>query len=182
MAPENQGDIADGNGSPFDMRTELGRIARTVVVDLDGTLMTPPRPIIDADGDLRTDGEPEPGAVEAMRTLHAAGWRIVVSSSRTWDRWGPRRLVWIDQIRAWLERYAIPFDEVFIGAGKPAASCLHRRPGHPLRAQLARYRGRARDARGAVGRAVAGGQDRPLRSTRHAALNPSGSWPGPPRG
>lgn len=122
MAPENQGDIADGNGSPFDMRTELGRIARTVVVDLDGTLMTPPRPIIDADGDLRTDGEPEPGAVEAMRTLHAAGWRIVVSSSRTWDRWGPRRLVWIDQIRAWLERYAIPFDEVFIGAGKPAAT------------------------------------------------------------
>lgn len=122
MAPENHEAITDGRGSPFDMRTELGRIARTVVVDLDGTLMTPPRPIIDAEGELRTDGEPEPGAVDAMRTLHAAGWRIVVSSSRTWDRWGPRRLVWIEQIRTWLERHDIPFDEVFVDAGKPAAA------------------------------------------------------------
>lgn len=104
------------------MRSELSRIARTVVVDLDGTLMTPPRPILDAEGELRTDGEPEPGAVEAMRVLHAAGWRIVVSSSRTWDRWGPRRFTWIEHIRAWLEGHDIPYDEVFVGAGKPAAA------------------------------------------------------------
>ena len=84
--------------------------------------MTPPRPILDAAGELRTDGVPEPGAVDAMRTLHAAGWRIVVSSSRTWDRWGPRRLAWIDAIRAWLEGHDIPYDEVFVGAGKPAAA------------------------------------------------------------
>lgn len=106
----------------FDMRLELRRIAATVVVDLDGTLMTPPRPIVDEAGELRTDGEPEPGAIEAMRALHAAGWRIVVSSSRTWDRWGPRRLDWIEAIESWLEQHAIPYDEVFAGAGKPAAA------------------------------------------------------------
>lgn len=38
------------------------------------------------------------------------------------ERWGPRRLVWIDQIRAWLERHDIPYDEVFVDAGKPAAA------------------------------------------------------------
>lgn len=121
MTNEKPGAGTDGPPA-FDMRAELGRIARTVVVDLDGTLMTPPRPILDAAGDLRTDGDPEPGAVDAMHTLHAAGWRIVVSSSRTWDRWGPRRLAWIDAIGAWLEGHDIPYDEVFIGAGKPAAA------------------------------------------------------------
>jgi len=119
----NEKSLPGPDGSPaFDMRTELRRIAATVVVDLDGTLMTQPRPIVDQAGELRTDGEPEPGAIEAMRTLHAAGWRIVVSSSRTWDRWGPRRLDWIEAIKAWLERHAIPYDEVFAGAGKPAAA------------------------------------------------------------
>lgn len=121
MANEKREAGTDGPPT-FDMRAELGRIARTVVVDLDGTLMTPPQPILDAAGELRTDGEPEPGAVEAMQALHAAGWRIVVSSSRTWDRWGPRRLVWVDAIRAWLDRHAISYDEVFVGAGKPAAA------------------------------------------------------------
>lgn len=104
------------------MEAELRRIAATVVVDLDGTLMTPPRPIVDAAGELRTDGEPEPGAVDALRALHAAGWRIVVSSSRTWERWGPRRHGWIEEIRDWLERNGIPYDEVFVDAGKPAAA------------------------------------------------------------
>lgn len=105
-----------------DMAAELRRIAATIVIDLDGTLMTPPRPILDEAGELRTDGTPEPGAVDAMRALHAAGWRIVVSSSRTWDRWGPRRIAWIDAIRDWLERHEIPYDEVFVDAGKPAAA------------------------------------------------------------
>jgi hypothetical protein len=106
----------------FDMRAELRRIASTVVVDLDGTLMTPPRPILDASGDLRTDGEPEPGAVEAMRAMHAAGWRLVVSSSRTWDRWGSQRLAWADAIKVWLDVHGMPYDEVFVGSGKPAAA------------------------------------------------------------
>ena len=57
-----------------------------------------------------------------MRALHAAGWRIVVSSSRTWDRWGPRRHDWIEQIEAWLASHGIPYDEVFVDAGKPAAA------------------------------------------------------------
>jgi len=122
MAKEKQAAAGANDELPFDMTSELRRIARTVVVDLDGTLMTPPRPILDGAGELRTDGEPEPGAVDAMRKLHAAGWRIVVSSSRTWDRWGPRRLAWIDAIRAWLEVHDIPYDEVFVGAGKPAAA------------------------------------------------------------
>lgn len=120
---EDEKSVANSDGSPgLDMRIELRRIARTVVVDLDGTLMTPPRPILDDAGELRTDGDPEPGAVEAMRELYAAGWRIVVSSSRTWDRWGSQRLAWIEAIRGWLERHAIPYDEVFVGAGKPAAA------------------------------------------------------------
>lgn len=120
---ENRKSDPTSSGSlAFEMQAELRRIARTVVVDLDGTLMTPPRPILDDAGELRTDGDPEPGAVDAMRALHAAGWRIVVSSSRTWDRWGPPRLAWIDAIGGWLERHDIPYDEVFVAAGKPAAA------------------------------------------------------------
>lgn len=123
QAAMTDGERSGGTGvAHLDMRAELRRIASTVVVDLDGTLMTPPRPILDASGDLRTDGEPEPGAVEAMQLMHAAGWRIVVSSSRTWDRWGPQRLVWADAIRAWLDAHEIPYDEVFVGSGKPAAA------------------------------------------------------------
>ncbi len=122
MSKQKQAATSGDGGMALDMGAELRRIASTVVVDLDGTLMTPPRPILDAAGELRTDGEPEPGAVEAMRALHAAGWRIVVSSSRTWDRWGPRRHVWVEQIRDWLERNGIPYDEVFVDAGKPAAA------------------------------------------------------------
>lgn len=88
---------------------------RVAAIDFDGTLYER-RPLYE-------EPDPQPGAVEAMRRLRAAGYRIVVFTSRLSPSWlaetnfteSDQR----DRIESVLRRDGIPFDEVT--ADKPPA-------------------------------------------------------------
>lgn len=81
---------------------------RVVAVDFDATLY-PWRPIYE-------QPDPLPGAVSAMKRLKAAGYRIVIFTSRLSPTWlatrkydaGEQR----DLIEGMLKRDGIPFDEI----------------------------------------------------------------------
>jgi hypothetical protein len=81
---------------------------RVACIDLDGTLY-PRRP-------LHEQPDPLPGAYEAMCRLKAAGYRIVVFTSRLSPTWlasaNYTASDQVDRIEAMLRRDGIPFDEV----------------------------------------------------------------------
>lgn len=88
---------------------------RTVVVDLDGTIARPAWPEI---------GDPMPGVQEALGHLQTQGYRIVVHTCRTSaEASNPRRLdlertpaqkrMEIAKVERWLDRHAIPYDQVW---------------------------------------------------------------------
>lgn len=98
---------------------EIAARYRTVAVDFDGTLI----PFADL-GDgyrLLVNGEPEPGAREALTRLRDHGFRVVIHSSRAWEGYGMRRVGFTLDMKNWLDRHEIPYDEIHIGEGKPPA-------------------------------------------------------------
>lgn len=66
---------------------------------------------------------PVPGAREGLTALRAAGHKITIFSSRLERRVSPVGQVaqesQLDEVRDWLDRYAIPYDT--IASGKPIA-------------------------------------------------------------
>lgn len=77
------------------MAHKLNNSARTIAVDFDGVIAN-----YDGYKGHGVLGEPRPDVVEALRTLRAEGWKIVVHTTRGWD-----------EIKDYLARYDIPYDE-----------------------------------------------------------------------
>lgn len=89
---------------------------KVAAIDFDGTIVPW--------GPLMGDKDPEPGAVEALRAIKAAGYRIVIFTSRLSKRWArsvvgdePWRVtVFLNEqeeyVRSTLTRHDIPFDEI----------------------------------------------------------------------
>lgn len=91
-----------------DLRTYAPMAGRVICVDFDKTLY-PWAPLYE-------QPDPLPGAVEAMKRLKAAGYRLVILTSRLSPQWlasvaytdGEMR----DLVEGMLRRDGIPFDEV----------------------------------------------------------------------
>jgi hypothetical protein len=79
----------------------------TIAIDFDGTLCEHRYPEC---------GPPRPAVVEAVRALHAMGWRVVVQSCRAQADDGL-----LVEMAAWLAEHGVPCDEIWRGAGKPFA-------------------------------------------------------------
>lgn len=89
---------------------------KVAAIDFDGTIVPW--------GPLMGDKDPEPGAVEALRAIKAAGYHIVIFTSRLSKRWArsvvgdePWRVtVFLNEqeeyVRSTLTRHDIPFDEI----------------------------------------------------------------------
>lgn len=84
-----------------------------VCVDVDGTIY----PLVG----LMEAPRPFPGAIEALRALHAAGWRIVMFTSRLSPRWlraefgrywRRARAAQLDYMASLLARDGIPYAEI----------------------------------------------------------------------
>lgn len=87
-----------------------GRI--TLAIDFDGTICEHEFPRI---------GEVKLGAVKAIQALDKAGFRIVIHTCRVnpeLDVDGKR----LKETEAWLKEQEIPYDEIWMGKGKPIAS------------------------------------------------------------
>lgn len=90
---------------------------KTIVVDFDGVLHWYRKGW--SDGSIYD--EPTPGAQDAMRELLAAGFSVVVFSTRALDRVvrGMVQEGQSDLMRAWLYRHGFPQLEIWKEAGKP---------------------------------------------------------------
>ena len=87
-----------------------------VCVDLDGTIAE-----WDPNGfDVEVIGNPLPGAVEFMQTL-AKNAMVVIYSCRT-NSLVDSPMVAKTRIIDWLRENDIPFDDVYVGQGKPLAN------------------------------------------------------------
>src|SRR5262245_12439618 len=78
--------------------------ARTVCIDLDGTVCRP-------SPDAYAQAEPMDGAAEALRELRRLGWVVVLYTARHFNHWK----VTMD----WLAAHAIEYDQIVFG--KPPA-------------------------------------------------------------
>lgn len=115
------------------------RKTETIAVDLDGTLAGYET------WDAKNIGEPLDGAREFLIALKSAGFRILIYSVRTNCNELPPTRNEVDQLRVnlrleghgiiegharglaarietWLSRHGMPYDEVYVGEGKPRAA------------------------------------------------------------
>lgn len=95
---------------------------KSIAVDLDGVLAR-------YDGWRGVDhiGEPLPGAAEFLRRLKAMGARVVIYTTRTnADPAVSERRESVEmltqRVRLWLDAHGLPYDEIYVGQGKPLAS------------------------------------------------------------
>ena len=83
--------------------------SKTLCIDFDDTIRN------------RSNDLPISGVVEALSKLQKKGYRIVISSARiNVKMWGELAHFRIDDIKNWLNKYNIPYDDVV--AYKPAAN------------------------------------------------------------
>lgn len=91
---------------------------RALVVDVDGTLCAVKRP-----GGSYRDVVPEPRMIAELRHRHAAGWRIILCSSRGMrshdGNLGEINRAVMPEMLAWLARHEVPFDELHLGKPWP---------------------------------------------------------------
>ena len=94
------------------------RPKRTIAVDLDGTLAT-------YDGWKGTEvfGIPIDSIVAELRAEKAKGTRIIIHTTRINPALnkGYTAEDLVGLVKGWLDRYQIPFDEIWSGIGKPIA-------------------------------------------------------------
>lgn len=85
---------------------------KRLIMDLDNTITST------SDGDYY-NSKPIEGVIEKIRTYKAQGFEIVISSSRnmrTYDgNVGKININTIPVIIEWLNRYEVPYDELYIG-------------------------------------------------------------------
>ncbi|MEM1344457.1 MAG: capsular biosynthesis protein [Pseudomonadota bacterium] len=93
---------------------------KALVIDIDGTLCD-----IKAPGASYAEVAPEPQMVARVRALHAAGWRIILHSSRGMrsndGNPGQINKTVAPVLLDWLDRHAIPYDEVHLGKPWPGS-------------------------------------------------------------
>lgn len=63
---------------------------------------------------------PAEGVVEALSRLRNSGYKIIVHSARAWEKFEDRAER-IDEMRALLDQWGVPYNEIWVGAGKPVA-------------------------------------------------------------
>jgi hypothetical protein len=63
---------------------------------------------------------PAEGVVEAFNRLRNNGYKIVVHSARAWEKFEDRAER-IDEMRRLLDQWGVPYNEIWVGAGKPVA-------------------------------------------------------------
>jgi capsule biosynthesis phosphatase len=89
-----------------------------IAIDIDGTLCH-----FRADGEGYGDVKPLPGAAERMRSLKEAGHELVLLTARHMKTCGGNVGLVVQRqglvLLEWLERYGIPYDEIWFG--KPHA-------------------------------------------------------------
>ena len=83
---------------------------RTIAVDFDDTIV------------VRVFGTlvPAKDCVEGLHMLREQGYRIVIHSARSWDKWQDK-LERENEMVNLLDRWEIPYDEIYTGKGKPPA-------------------------------------------------------------
>lgn len=93
--------------------------AKTIAFDFDGVIHS---------GTYPAFAPPNDKAVEAIRRLKADGWRILIFTARLCHRWYKgmsdserwvEYLKTMQDLRAYLKKYDIPFDKIWTGEGKP---------------------------------------------------------------
>lgn len=84
---------------------------RTVAVDFDDTIV------------VRVFGTlvPARDCVDALHYLRDAGYKIVIHSARSWQHW-PDKEEREREMRELLEKWEIPYDDIYAGEGKPPAT------------------------------------------------------------
>lgn len=80
----------------------------SVAVDFDGTIVENKFPEI---------GELKPGAIEALQALKSKGYKIIIHSARSSTPEGNA-----NEMKAFLDKNQVPYDEIHSSAGKPIAS------------------------------------------------------------
>lgn len=89
-----------------------------IVIDLDGTICP-----VKGEGEEYGALKPHPGAVEKLRMLHEAGHYIIIQTARnmkTCESNLGKVMKNVGKVTLeWLERYGIPYDEIYFG--KPNA-------------------------------------------------------------
>ena len=90
---------------------------KTLIVDFDGVLHWYRQGWLD--GSIYD--EPSPGAKEAMQELREIGYKIVIFSTRAFDRTvkGVKEHSQFIAMTDWLHRYDIPYDSIWMDIGKP---------------------------------------------------------------
>lgn len=87
---------------------------KVIVVDLDGTIATERR-----EGESYAGVRPNDAIVAQLHAYHSRGYYIIIQSSRnmrTYDgNVGRINADTLKTILAWLERYDIPHDEIYVG-------------------------------------------------------------------
>jgi len=63
---------------------------------------------------------PAEGVIEALQRLRANGYKVIVHSARAWEEF-PDRAKRIDDMRHLLDEWGVPYNEIWVGAGKPVA-------------------------------------------------------------
>ena len=83
---------------------------RTIAVDFDDTIV------------VRVFGTlvPAKDCIEALQVLRDQGYRIIIHSARSWEQWQDR-IERENEMVNLLNRWEIPYDEVYAGKGKPPA-------------------------------------------------------------
>jgi hypothetical protein len=84
--------------------------AKTVAVDFDDTIA------IHVFGTV----VPASGVVDALTMLQEAGYKILIHSARAWEEW-PDRDYRIKEMEKLLAEWGVPYDDVYVGEGKPGA-------------------------------------------------------------
>lgn len=83
---------------------------RTIAVDFDDTI------VVKVFGTL----VPAKDCIDALQTLRDRGYYVIIHSARSWHHW-PDRAEREKEMSEILDKWEVPYDEVYSGAGKPPA-------------------------------------------------------------
>jgi len=80
---------------------------KTICLDFDGVLAY----YTEWDG---TIGNPNPEGIKLAMLLHDNGYKIIIQSCRTHSTWG-KTTENLDEMKKWLEKNSVPYDEIESG-------------------------------------------------------------------
>jgi hypothetical protein len=83
---------------------------KTLAVDFDDTI------VVKVFGTL----VPAKDCIEALHMLRESGYKIVIHSARSWHEW-PNKHERELEMKELLDKWEVPYDDVYAGEGKPPA-------------------------------------------------------------